>query len=120
RFRLPPLAVGLGIYLPSSSTLAAVCGAIVGWAYNRRANATRKPATTKRLGVLLASGFIVGESLCGVLVAGLILMFHSPTPLALVGDAFATPSVILGTIVYIAAIIGSYLWVRRSSQRIAD
>ena len=30
--RLPPLAVGLGIYLPTSTTLMVVVGAIVGWA----------------------------------------------------------------------------------------
>lgn len=118
RFRLPPLAVGLGIYLPSSTTLAVVLGAIGGAFYNRSANATKDPAKTKRLGVLLASGFIVGESLCGVLVAALIYFMHSQstTPIALVGDAFATPSIYLGAIVYVAAIVGSYLWVRRSSE----
>ena len=29
--RLPPLAVGLGIYLPTPSTLMVVVGAVVGW-----------------------------------------------------------------------------------------
>jgi putative OPT family oligopeptide transporter len=34
---LSPLAVGLGIYLPTQSTLMVVVGAVVGWLYDRRA-----------------------------------------------------------------------------------
>ena len=36
--RLPPLAVGLGIYLPTASTLMVTVGAVVGWWYDRRAD----------------------------------------------------------------------------------
>src|SRR5699024_7664033 len=52
--RLPPLAVGLGIYLPTSTTLMVVVGALVGAWFDHRAE--RKPNTdgTKPLGVLLA------------------------------------------------------------------
>ena len=32
--RVPPLAVGLGIYLPTASTLMIVVGTIVGWFYD--------------------------------------------------------------------------------------
>src|SRR5207237_4934125 len=63
---VPPLAVGLGIYLPTQSTLMIVVGAIVGWFYDRRADRTPKPEATKQLGVLLASGLIVGEGILGV------------------------------------------------------
>jgi hypothetical protein len=38
--------------------------------------------------VLVASGFIVGESLVGVAMAALIGATGSQTPLALVGDGF--------------------------------
>src|SRR5919106_409387 len=65
--RIPPLAVGLGIYLPTASTLMIVVGAIVGWVFERRADRTPKPEATKQLGVLLASGLIVGESIIGVI-----------------------------------------------------
>jgi putative OPT family oligopeptide transporter len=58
---VPPLAVGLGIYLPTQSTLMIVVGAIVGWFYDRRADHTPKPEATKQLGVLLASGTVVGR-----------------------------------------------------------
>src|SRR5947199_10507521 len=59
--RVPPLAVGLGIYLPTSSTLMIIVGAVTGWFYDSRADRTPKPAAAKQLGVLLASGLIVGE-----------------------------------------------------------
>src|SRR5436853_5272027 len=60
--RVPPLAVGLGIYLPTSATLMIVVGAVAGWFYDSRADRTRRPEAAKQLGVLLASGLIVGES----------------------------------------------------------
>jgi putative OPT family oligopeptide transporter len=68
---LPPLAVGIGIYLPMSATFGVVIGAIVGHWYERRAERMPAPARAQRLGVLVASGLIVGESLFGVLNAGL-------------------------------------------------
>ncbi len=40
--RVPPLAVGLGIYLPTASTLMIVVGTIVGWFYDRGADRTRE------------------------------------------------------------------------------
>ena len=62
---LPPLAVGIGIYLPMSATFAVVVGAFVGHWYNGRAAKSREPARMERLGTLVASGLIVGESLFG-------------------------------------------------------
>ena len=45
----------------------------------------RKSARAERLGVLVASGMIVGESLFGVINAGLIVGFNRDAPLAVVG-----------------------------------
>jgi putative OPT family oligopeptide transporter len=86
--RFPPLAVGLGIYLPMSATLPVVVGALIGWLYNR---AVRTPHA-ERLGVLVASGMIVGESLFGVINAGIIVAANRDAPLSVVpaGFAFAT------------------------------
>src|SRR5690606_34158437 len=87
--RLPPLAVGIGIYLPMSATLPVVIGAIVGHWYDMWSKRTRNPEYSKRLAVLVASGMIVGESLFGVVLAGLIVAFSSDAPLALVPADFA-------------------------------
>ena len=55
RLRIPPLAVGIGIYLPMSATFAVVFGAVIGHWYNRRAERMRAPERAERLGVLVAS-----------------------------------------------------------------
>ncbi|HEY6358419.1 MAG TPA: OPT/YSL family transporter, partial [Vicinamibacterales bacterium] len=107
--RVPPLAVGIGIYLPMSATFAVVVGAVVGHWYNRRAARSVEPARAERLGVLVASGLIVGESLFGVLNAGLIVAFSSDAPLALVSATFA-PANALGAVAFIALVAGLYGW----------
>jgi len=94
--RIPPLAVGLGIYLPTASTLMVTVGAVVGWWFDRRADRTAKPDATKQLGVLLASGLIVGESVLAVVFTALVVFTGSQFPIGLVGDSFTTASEWLG------------------------
>jgi putative OPT family oligopeptide transporter len=112
---LPPLAVGLGIYLPTATTLMIVVGALVGWAYDRRAARTANPEGTRQLGVLMASGLIVGESLVGVLLAAVVVFSGKAAPLALVGDAFAEAAVWVGGIVFAVTIVALYSWLNRVS-----
>ena len=114
--RLPPLAVGLGIYLPTVSTLMIVVGAVVGWAFNRRAARGPRPEATQQLGVLLASGLIVGEGLLGVVFAFAVGVSGNPAPIALVGDDFATPSVWLGGIAFAAIVWLMYRWIARLAR----
>ena len=109
RLRIPPLAVGIGIYLPMSATFAVVVGAVVGHWYNGRAARTRAPERAERLGVLVASGMIVGESLFGVLNAGLIVAMSNDAPIALVAADFA-PANILGVVAFVGLIAGIYRW----------
>jgi hypothetical protein len=71
------------------------------------------------MGVLLASGFIVGESLFGVLLAGIIVASGKGTPLALVGDAFATPSNVIGALAFVVAVAASYRWTMSRAQKLA-
>ncbi|TAK16947.1 MAG: oligopeptide transporter, OPT family, partial [Acidobacteria bacterium] len=89
KLRIPPLAVGIGIYLPMSATFAVVVGAIVATWYAKRTASADDPARAERLGTLVASGLIVGESLFGVINAGLIVGFNSDAPIALMPEDFA-------------------------------
>jgi len=119
---LPPLAVGLGIYLPTSTTLMVVVGAVVGAFFDSRAERGRNAEGAKQLGVLLASGLIVGESLLAVLYALLIafadqLGFKNPgAPLTLVGEGFAMPALIIGGLVFAAIVAATYLWAARAAR----
>ena len=112
---LSPLAVGLGIYLPTAATLMVVVGALVGAWYDKRAERSAKPETTKQLGVLLASGMIVGEGLVGVLIAGIVAF--NLFPLELVGPGFATAATWIGGIAFVAAIFLLYRWVEGQARR---
>ena len=114
--RLPPLAVGLGIYLPTQTTLMIVVGAVVGWYFDKRADRSPKPEATKQLGVLLASGMIVGESLLGVVIAALVVFSGKTTPLALVADSFEGIAIWIGAIVFAIAMIVLYRWASRLNR----
>ena len=118
RFQLPPLAVGLGIYLPAATTSAAVLGAVTGWAYNRWVAKGPNADVARRMGVLIASGLIVGESLFGVLLSGVIVGTGNATPFAIVGDAFQKYAMPLGGIVFALAIVALYRWSARLAQSV--
>ncbi|HET9064361.1 MAG TPA: oligopeptide transporter, OPT family [Gemmatimonadales bacterium] len=110
--RIPPLAVGIGIYLPMSATFAVVVGAVISHWYLGRARRTPNPERTERLGTLLASGLIVGESLWGVMNAGLIVGTNRDAPLGLVSESFrAAPWI--GAFGFVALVVGLYRWMLR-------
>jgi hypothetical protein len=93
-----------------------VVGAVIGWFYDRWADKlgganTAKVEMVKRLGVLLASGLIVGESLWGVALAGLIVGTNKGEPLALVGDAFQKAAVPIGLVAFAAIAAALYRWI---------
>jgi putative OPT family oligopeptide transporter len=118
RFRFPPLAVGLGIYLPAGTTAPAVIGAIFGALYNRWVSRHKHPQSAKRLGVLVASGLITGESLFGVALAGIIYDSNNPTPLQIVPDSFAGIANALGGIALFVVPFLVYRWIGLRAQKL--
>jgi uncharacterized oligopeptide transporter (OPT) family protein len=117
KLRLPPLGVGIAIYLPASTTVPVILGAVCGWLHDRWAKRQRDPERGKRLGVLLASGLIVGESLFGVALAGIIVATSNANPLAGVGDSFSAVSNWIGGIAFIVVCAGLYRWIARHGAR---
>jgi putative OPT family oligopeptide transporter len=109
--RVPPLAVGLGIYLPTASTLMIVVGTIVGYIFDRAADRTPKPESTKQLGVLLASGLIVGESTIGVVLSAIVVFSGVAAPLALVSGGYETAGKIIGGVAFAAIGFLLYRWI---------
>ena len=117
RLRLPPLAVGMGMYLPMSLTLVIPIGALLGRAYDRWAERRGGDVELKkRLGVLMATGLIVGESLFGVVFAGVVAASGSDAPLAVVGDGFANWALALGVVLFVATVAGLYRMTRRAAD----
>jgi len=118
KYCLPPLAVGMGIYLPPTLEMPLVIGAVMGYLVNRylRNRAVKRSPKNieadvelcNRHGVLFASGLIVGESLMGVIIA-IIIVFSvtnggSDSPLSLVGKDFGPTADWLGLLVFITMI----------------
>ncbi|MDD7466026.1 MAG: oligopeptide transporter, OPT family [Actinomycetaceae bacterium] len=116
RFRLAPLAVGMGMYLNISTTLMVAIGAFIGYGYDRWAARQANPERSKRYGILLATGLIVGDSLFGILNAALIGASGNADFLGIVPDAFANPSKLLGIAVFAVIIVVSYRWVMTKSR----
>jgi putative OPT family oligopeptide transporter len=115
KLRIPPLAVGIGIYLPMSATFAVVVGAVISYWYEGRARRSPNPERAERLGTLVASGLIVGESLWGVANAALIVGTSKDAPIGLVPeDFFAAPW--LGLLGFVGIIVLVYSWMLRRSR----
>ncbi len=108
KMRLPPLCVGMGIYLPMALTLLIPVGAVIGHYYEKWADGHANPDFAKRMGVLAATGLIVGESLFGVAFAGVVAAAGTDSPLAVVGDSFEKPGIIIGMLLFAGAIYALY------------
>ena len=109
---LPPLAVGMGIYLPPVVQTPLVVGAVLGYFLRKHLRAQggeEAEAAGNRRGTLFASGLIVGESIIGVLLAGVIVVSvtggGSDAPLALVGKDFAGKAEYLGLAVFAVSLL---------------
>jgi len=116
KWHLPPLAIGMGIYLPLEADLLIPFGAVLGWFYNRWALQSKSPAFAERMGVLMATGLIVGESLMGVVYAFAVAgaekagSTDSANVFALIP---AYPAVmVVSVVVFSAAIGGLYYWTK--------
>ncbi|QQS17060.1 MAG: oligopeptide transporter, OPT family [Neisseriales bacterium] len=122
RFHLPPLAVGIGLYLPPSVEMPLVIGAVLGclidYILRKKlpSNDTQSAIRIKqvnRRGTLLASGLIVGESIVGVFMAIIIVASvaqgGSDAPLSLLpylgGDTYRPIAEWLGLSVFIISCI---------------
>jgi len=106
----------MGIYLPLEADLLIPVGAVLGWFYNRWAVTARSPAFAERMGVLMATGLIVGESLMGVVYAFAVAGAEkagskdSANVLALVQPYGSV--IIVSVIVFAIAILGLYFWTK--------
>src|SRR5574340_1197939 len=84
------LAFALGMYLPMELNSPLVLGAAVAWLLRHSSSEGRKSAARHEEGTLVASGFIAGGALVGVLAA-LLKFLEDSTGRTLVPDLTAVP-----------------------------
>ena len=117
-YSLPPLAVGMGMYLPTAVTVMIPVGAALGHLYDRWAQRTANPELAKRMGTLMATGLIVGESLAGVIYAGIVVAFGGKEdPLAIMPEGFAGIAPWVGVVLFVATLWYLYRGARQESTR---
>lgn len=124
-YRVPVLAVAVGIYLPFDLSATIMAGGLIAWAisrYQRRHRAEGKPdestavARTERTGLLFASGLITGEALVGILLALPIVVWERNVfDLGIIWPSWAGVdwSAWLG----VAFLAGASYWLYRSAVR---
>jgi putative OPT family oligopeptide transporter len=103
-----PMLVAVGMYLPFETTFAIFLGGVFrslgDWLAKRRGYNAAQMARVENAGVLTASGLIVGESLLGLVWAGMQLIpawqapHHAP-------QFFENPSYIAGVVVMVGLAI---------------
>jgi putative OPT family oligopeptide transporter len=108
-YRLPVLAVGIGIYLPMDASIPVLFGGILHYIVNRHyckvqagdnSLATKKQvAKGRHRGLTLACGLVAGSSLMGVVLAIPFTIFKSANVLSLVGPGFLPYANMLGVVV---------------------
>jgi hypothetical protein len=81
------------------------------------ADRTTRPEYTVRLGVLLATGLVVGDSLMGLAYAGAVGALGDPEGLAVVPANFAPVSEWIAIVALVALVVGAYARTKRRATR---
>ena len=108
---VPALPFALGMFIPMNLNAPLVVGGLVSWAVNRHKNEEQAKANNNR-GTLIASGFIAGGALMGVVSA--ILAFAG-CDWMLTAWADSMGAVYLGIVMYVA-IIAYFIWHSRRAK----
>jgi len=119
RFSLPPLGVGLAVYLPPSVTSPVVVGAVAGWIFEKMIARSKGREIASRLSTLVASGFIVGESLLNVVYATLVSATQDPDIISRYIAPLPKPYDMLVPLVGgLVIIIALYIWCSSQAKKI--
>lgn len=124
-FRMPVLAVAVGLYLPLELDTSIFVGGIIAWLVSRytqpKASHTEKEAkaadSAEKAGLLLASGLITGEAIMGILIAigivtvdlGAFRLFEEPP-----GGSYS------GLLIFLLVVAGLYFAIRRAYRKGAE
>jgi putative OPT family oligopeptide transporter len=103
-FRVPVLAVAVGIYLPFWLSLPILVGGLIAHAAKR----SGADAEDEHRGLIFASGYVTGESIMGILVA---------VPIFISGKSAWWPSLAVSPWLGIALFIAGTVWLYRVAKK---
>ncbi len=121
-FRIPVLAVAVGLYLPFELDSAIMVGGVIAWLVSRyqARNAAKKSEDleaakekSNNAGLLFASGLITGEALIGIILAIPIAIYQNTEILALLDQP-------LGSYAGLTVIIGICYWLYNIARKEFD
>ncbi|MEQ9468322.1 MAG: oligopeptide transporter, OPT family [Ekhidna sp.] len=104
-FRMPVLAVAVGLYLPFELDSSIFVGGVLAYLLTKATKSNKNIERGNNAGLLLASGLITGEALMGILIAGLTVGVMKsggdPNSMRVFEDASSWPGLIIfGLIIY--------------------
>jgi putative OPT family oligopeptide transporter len=116
--KIPPLAFALGMYIPQELNVPLVAGGLLAWWVSSRTKDEKLNNARFSRGTLIASGFIAGGSLFGVLNALLRFANMNWLNITLVNTAWAEShgAEILGAVMF-ALLVSYALWDSMRAKR---
>lgn len=76
-----PMLIAVGMYLPFETTFAIFVGGAIKWVADKLSERRgKKPEREEGVGTLVASGFIAGEAITGVILAGIYILMNAGRP----------------------------------------
>ena len=116
--KIPPLAFALGMYIPQELNVPLVAGGLLAWWVSSRTKDEKLNSARFSRGTLIASGFIAGGSLFGVLNALMRFANMNWFNVTLVNTAWAEShgAEILGAVMF-ALLVSYALWDTMRAKR---
>ena len=112
--RIPSLPFAVGVYLPVATMTPIFFGGMLKLWLERRARDAEEATVRRDRGVLLGSGFVGGEGLLGVAIAG-IAFFQGARP-AGIGTGWLGPEWLVTAVSFVAFLMFAAWFVRRVSR----
>ena len=115
-FRLPVLAVAVGLYLPFELDSSIFIGGLLAWFIDKSITGKSNKQKAANAGLLLASGLITGEALMGILKAGVTVGAMEVGMEKNFMNILPNPSSVVGLLIFAAIIYFIYYTVNRVAK----
>ena len=110
-FRIPSLPFAVGVYLPVSTMTPIFLGGMLKLWLERRSKDEEQASERRDRGILLGSGFVGGEGLLGVAIAG--AAFIQGTRPAGIGTGWLGPDWLVSSASFLAFLLFAAWFVKR-------